>query len=366
MTDAVLIEPQSRVHSSPPSSTEVEVYNRFDAEAVRRWNLFLADKADGRTVHRAEWAEIFRQGLGHQPKFLEATENGRIVGVMPLVFMKSLLFGRFLVSSPYVNVGGPVAIDETAAHALIARAVALADEFDVKHLELRNTREFEHPALAKRQTEKKLMVKPLPSTTGELLRSYKSEFRSKVLRGERNGVAFAFGRENLLDDFYDVFAVNMRDLGTPVFGKALFQAILERLGDDAELCVGRLGGKAVSAALIWHGPEGTEVPSSSTLREVNRTGANMSLFGKLLQRAVERGSKVFDFGRSSEGSGTYTFKRNWGAEPKPSVWQYYVRKGDVTDVRPENPRYRRKIELWKKLPVWITRLVGPTVVRGIP
>lgn len=365
MPDHALLEPSSRgVGIVAP--IEVAVRESFDAATAARWNGFLKGFPNARVVHRAEWAAIFRDGLGHQPKFLEASEGGRIVGVMPLVFMQSLLFGRFLVSSPYVNVGGPVAENDRIEHTLISKAVELADELDVDRLELRNEKEIDHPALTVRRTDKKIMLRPLPATTEVLLKSYGSLFRSKVLRGERNGVEFSFGGLELLDDFYDVFAVNMRDLGTPVFGKSLFRSILKELHSDAELCIGRLEGKAVSGGLIWHGSEGTEVPSSSTLRTVSRTGANMSLFGQLLKRAVERGSRRLDFGRSSEGTGTYEFKTNWGAVPHPSVWQSYVRRGEVGDMRPDHPRFRRKIEMWKKLPVWLSRLCGPSIVRGIP
>jgi serine/alanine adding enzyme len=365
MPEHALLEPASLgVGVIPP--TEVTVRESFDAATAARWNGFLTERPGARVVHRAEWAAIFRDGLGHQPKFLEATENGRIVGVMPLVFMKSLLFGRFLVSSPYVNVGGPVAENERIEGLLISKAVELADELDVDRLELRNEKEIDHPFLTVKRTDKKIMLRPLPETTEELLKGYGSLFRSKVLRGERNGVEFSFGGVELLDDFYDVFAVNMRDLGTPVFGKSLFRSILTELNGDAELCIGRLKGEAVSGGLIWHGSEGTEVPSSSTLRSVSKSGANMSLFGQLLKRAVERGSRRFDFGRSSEGSGTYEFKTNWGAAPSPSVWQSYVRRGEVGDLRPEHPRFQRKIEMWKKLPVWLSRLCGPSIVRGIP
>jgi serine/alanine adding enzyme len=356
----------SIVETSSTSRVRIRVHERLDQTALQRWNDFAAANPDGRFVHRGEWAHVYCEGLRHRPFYLEAQRENQTVGVLPLVLVESLLFGRFLVSSPFVNVGGPLAIDEDATQQLLSKAAELADEQDVKFLELRNTREIEHPRLTAARVDKKIMVRELPPTAEALLKSYKSEFRSKVLRGERNGVVFTFGGVDLLDDFHRVFSVCMRDLGTPVFSKELFRQILTAFPSAAEICLGRLNGEPVSTALIWHGKGTTEVPSSCTIRSFNQTGANMSMYGRLLARAIERGSKQFDFGRSSEGSGTYTFKSNWGAIPTPSVWQYYVRRGSMGDMRPENASFRWKIELWKRMPLWFTRLVGPSIVRGIP
>ncbi|MFM7926730.1 MAG: GNAT family N-acetyltransferase, partial [Pirellula sp.] len=110
----------------------------------------------------------------------------------------------------------------------------------------------------------------------------------------------------------------------------------------------------------------TEIPSASSLRRWNSAGVNMWMYWKLLERAIEKGSREFDFGRSTHGSGTYKFKEQWGAKPHPAIWQYYVRKGDPSDMRPDSPTKVRFVNLWKKLPLWLTRLVGPSIVRGIP
>ena len=115
-----------------------------------------------------------------------------------------------------------------------------------------------------------------------------------------------------------------------------------------------------------HTPSVTQVPSASCLRRYNKTNANMFMYHQLLLRAIERGRRVFDFGRSSQSSGTYRFKKQWGAHPVPTMWQYHVRRGDIDTVRPENPRYRRRIAIWQRMPVWATRLIGPTIVKWIP
>jgi FemAB-related protein (PEP-CTERM system-associated) len=212
------------------------------------------------------------------------------------------------------------------------------------------------------------MRRSLPPTAGELWDDLDPKVRNQVRKADKAGLTVHWGGPDLLDPFYEVFSHNMRDLGTPVFGLSLFRAILKRFGDRAEICVVRLAdaGTPIAAALLLHGRGVTEVPSASSLRAYNATCANMLMYWKLLERAVERGQGIFDFGRSSPEASTFRFKKQWGAEPHPACWQYYLRSGDLSAMRPENPRYQRKIEAWKRLPLWLTRLIGPLIVRGIP
>src|SRR5207248_1050381 len=152
--------------------------------------------------------------------------------------------------------------------------------------------------------------------------------RNQVRKGQKNGLSAQWGGEELLPEFYDVFSHNMRDLGTPVYGRELFRSVLRQFAGRAELCVVRAG-RAAAAGLLLHGHGVAEVPSASSLKEFKQTNANMLLYWNLLQRAVERGQGVFDFGRSTPEGGTFHFKKQWGALPEPSEWQYYCRSGNV-------------------------------------
>jgi FemAB-related protein (PEP-CTERM system-associated) len=158
----------------------------------------------------------------------------------------------------------------------------------------------------------------------------------------------------------------MRDLGTPVYGRGLFAAVLDAFPGEAELCLVRDGDKPVAAALLLHGRGVTEVPTAGALREYNPACVNMLMYHRLLARSVGRGQRSFDFGRSTADSSTYRFKKQWGAVPHPAVWQYHVKDGAATDMRPDNPRFERAIRLWQRLPVGLTRVLGPVIVRGIP
>ena len=210
------------------------------------------------------------------------------------------------------------------------------------------------------------MILELPHDPEELWKALNAKVRNQIRKGTKHELSIQWGGQELVDDFYRVFAVNMRDLGTPVYSRKMFSLILNHFSDSAELAIVRYQGRSIASALLIHSRSLTQVPSASSLRQYNSTCANMWMYHQLLLRAIERGSREFDFGRSSEDSGTYRFKKQWGALPRPTVWQYYVRKGDVSALRFDNPRFQRKIEIWKKLPVWMTRVIGPNIVRGIP
>src|SRR5262249_53383948 len=156
---------------------------------------------------------------------------------------------------------------------------------------------------------------PLPATPGELWESLHSKVRNQVRKGQKSGLTVDWGQQDLLPEFYAVFARNMRDLGTPVFSRRLFESILQQFPERAELCIMRSAGRALAGALLLHGWGITEVPSASSLRKFNHSNANMLMYWHLLERAVKRNQAVFDFGRSSEESPTYRFKKQWGAMP---------------------------------------------------
>jgi len=312
------------------------------------------------------WLLALQSGLGHGPYCLEAREGETIRGLLPLAHVKSLLFGQFLVSLPYLNSGGVMSDDPPVARMLIDRAVQLADHLKVRYLELRHERPVDHPALNSQMTEKVHMRLPLPANAPELWNHLPSKVRNQVRKGQKVNLTIDWGGHDILLEFYDVFSENMRDLGTPVYGSAFFQSILDQFPDRAEFAVVRHGQVAVAVALLLHGWGISEVPSAGLLRHYRASNANMLLYWNLLERTINRGNQIFDFGRSTKDSSTYRFKKQWGARPEPAVWQYYLRRGSASDLRPDNPKYRSLIRLWQHLPLRMTRLIGPWIVRGIP
>ncbi len=352
-------------------STNVESSNtaavRCDQTAPPGWNRYLQKWGYDGFHLRSEWATVFSQGLRHRPWFLSATQDGNLVGVLPLMYINGPLFGRFLVSQPYLNTGGVLADSELIESLLIDQAVNLAKSLDVRHLELRHEKALTHPALNAVSTEKVHLRMALPETESELWDSLKSKVRSQIRKPLNDpDLQTNFGQVEKLDEFYRIFCHKMRDLGTPPFARSLFRTILTEFQNEAEICTVSCRGQAVASALLLHAPEVTLIPSASALRGFNHTNCNMLMYWHVLRRSIERGQRGFDFGRSSRESGTWRFKRQWGAEEFPAVWQYASRHGSISDTRPSSGRYDRMIQIWQHLPVWLTRLIGPPIVRGIP
>jgi len=321
--------------------------------------------------HDPAWLDILRQTLKHKTSILLDWRGQRLAGALPLALTRSPLFGRHLVSLPYVNRAGLLTADVETGHALVEYAGRLAEQYDARYLELRHHGDvFDAEPFTHCRNEKCRMVLDLPATQAELRSGLKAKVRNQVRKGEQAELSISFGREALSAGFYSVFATNMRDLGTPVYPRKLFLAMLEYLGERCEIALVTTEGIPIAGAILVHDRVGdqaiTQVPSASCLRQFNRLNANMWMYDQLLKRAVTRGSTQFDFGRSSEGSGTYRFKKQWGAKPQPTPWQVVLRRGSLTDARPDDPRNRKRIEQWQKLPVWVTKAIGPTIVRGIP
>jgi FemAB-related protein (PEP-CTERM system-associated) len=355
--------------SLAPAAAELRVRTLTGADLAARlpgWEPFALAGARVPLSRHPGWLGVLGEGLGHSAYGLEAVRDGKLVGTLGLAYVRSLLFGRFLVSLPYLNYGGVTAEDDTTAAALVGQAARLADELDVRYLELRHEWALDHADLAHRRTDKVHMRLDLPATAGVLWDQLDSKVRNQVRKGQKGGFTVHWGGAELLGEFHAVFSRNMRDLGTPAFGRRLFAAVLRRFPDRSELCVVRDGARPVAAALLLHGRGVTEVPSASSLREYNPACVNMLMYWHLLERAVGRGQEVFDFGRSSEGGPTHRFKKQWGAAACPAEWQYYLRRGSVGDMRPDSPRYRRLVGVWRRLPVWLTRRLGARIVCGIP
>jgi serine/alanine adding enzyme len=367
MTTAHLMDSQPPSPAARTEDVEIIVVGGSDVAARQAaWSRFSSGLPPGPLGADPRWLAILRDGLGHRPYCLEVRVAAELQAILPLAYVASPLFGRFLVSLPFVSTCGVLTADESFVTPLLNRAVELADELRVKHLELRLERPLVHPDFQPSTANKILMRRALPATAEILWKEIDSKVRNQIRKGEKQGFDVQWGEEERLESFYRVFSRNMRDLGTPVFPRRFFASILRHFGADAEFCVVSLKEQPVAAALLLHGRGTTKVPCASALREFSATNSNMFMYWQLLKRAVERGQTTFDFGRSTIGSGTERFKAQWDAAATPAHWVSYVRGGQRADLRKESKTFALLSRAWKMLPLPVAEFLGPRIVRGIP
>jgi serine/alanine adding enzyme len=328
------------------------------------WDHYVEQHPAASGYHLWNWRRVFEGVFGHEAIYLAAIRNGAIAGILPLVMFRSVVFGRFLVSLPFVNYGGVVADDDLTAQALVAYAGTIAREARASHVELRHV-ERRFPQLAPKQ-HKVAMVLPLPPTAHALWTALDRKVRNQVRKAEKSGLVAEVGGAALLGDFYTVFARNMRDLGTPVYSRRLFETVCALFPDRTAVVVVRHEGRPVAAGLAWRWRDRIEVPWASSLREFNAMAPNNLLYWSILQQAIAGGAASLDFGRSTPNEGTYHFKKQWGAEPVPLCWEYDVVAGALPDQSPKNPKFGLAIKAWRLLPVPVAGVLGPRIVRSIP
>lgn len=337
----------------------------LEARDSRAWDAFVEQHPQSTFCHKWAYRQVVTRTFGHQPHYLTALHNGQISGILPLFAIRSRLFGRMLVSLPFVDYGGICADGEPAEHELWDHAVGLARREGLDSIELRHSYSG-GPGLSV-GTHKVSLVLPLPVRADSVWTGLKGKVRNQIRKAIRSGLVAEVGGRELLTDFYSVFSQNMRDLGTPVYPRAFFENFLPSFRDGSEVIVVRLGRRPVGACIAVYFKNTIEVPWASSLREFCFLCPNNLLYWEAIRRGCERGCEEFHFGRSSRGSGSYRFKKQWGAGERNLYYSIWSADGSkLPDLDPKSLRYRPAIALWQRLPLSVANAVGPRIVRGIP
>lgn len=337
---------------------------RFDDRA--RWNGFAERHPHASVYHRWEWGELFRDVYGTRWCPLIAMRGARVSGVLPLVRLSSIPFGTALVSLPYFGHGGAIADDDETYRALFHAARALLPEVGAARAELRHAHPVPADGLAARG-DKVLMQLSLPDDPEALLKALGPKVRADIRRPEKEGLTAHVGGAELIPEYHAAYSSVMRDLGSPGHSARLFAGALARMPDRCWVAVVRYQGRAVGGGFLAGMGDTLEIPCAGSLHAFTRLRGNMLLYWTILSEAIRRGYKTFSFGRSSLDSGTYSFKKGWGAEPVPLAYHYLLAEGQVLpELRPDNPKFAKVIAAWQRLPVPVATLAGPQVVRWIP
>jgi len=332
-------------------------------EDILRWNEFVDRSPDATFFHLAEWKSVIECAFGHETHFLYAERNGRIEGILPLAQVKSRLFGHSLVSTPFCVYGGPVAQNQDALDELRQAACSLAQKLQVDTLELRNTR----PANSDWPTKDLYVTfrKQIDSDNDLNMKAIPRKQRAMVRKGIAAGMVSE--ADSCWRRLYKVYAESLRNLGTPVFSARYFEILQQAFDDRCRIMMVTFEGLDVAGVMSFYFRDQV-LPyyGGSTSNSRNIQGVNDFMYWELMRRSAEDGCRLFDFGRSKKGTGSFNFKKNWGFTPEPLYYEYYLVKSDVIpEVNPMNPRYRFLINSWKKLPVPVTNTLGPFLARNL-
>ena len=348
-----------------PVSIDPSVIASLSTDAAA-WDAYVAAHPDATPFHSRAWCEAITRATGHKCHLLAARDGGgNVAGLLPLHHVRSPLFGQALVGSGFAVDGGLLADSDVAAAALAEAAVDLAKSLSVPSVELRGG-----PLPAGWRVEEGVyagFARDLAADDDAELLAIPRKQRAEVRKALDGGLTVTTGRGAAeRRDHYRIYATSVRNLGTPVFPKKLFDAVLDAFGDDADILTVREDGDAVASvlSLYWRG---TVMPYwGGGLAKARGLRANELMYFTLMRHARAKGCTHFDFGRSKVGTGPYSYKKNWGFEPQPRVYARWLAPGETArDTNPNSAKYRLQVDLWKKLPLWAANRIGPLIARGL-
>ena len=337
-----------------------------NSEDINNISTFIAQAKNSTIYHDFLWMDVIKETFGHKYYYLicEDAEN-KIRGVLPLVHLNSLLFGNFMVSLPYFNYGGVCAENRDTRDMLVNAGIDIAERVGAKHIEFRQQELLENGMPVK--TKKVSMRLSLSQDPIELMNSFPSKLRSQIRGAVKKELSAKIGKHDELNNFYKIFSINMKELGTPVYPKNFFKNILDKFHKNTWITTIYSKNIPLASGFLISYKNMVEIPWASSIKEFNRLSPNMLLYWTCLQFSCENGYSVFDFGRSTMGESTYKFKQQWGAKPVQLNWHYWIRDNKpIPEISPANSKYQLAIKVWKKLPLPVTRVLGPQIVKNLP
>ena len=328
------------------------------------WNAYVDGNARARLYHRFDWRRVNEASFGHRAAYLAAMDEGRIVGIFPIVRVKSQLFGNIACSLPFVNYGGPCGDSDAIEQALVSAARPITDGWGVDYLEIRTRRQLDGLPTSEHKVSMTLDLNPDPEV---LFKKFTSAHRQDIRGGYKKGLTVKIGGRELLGDFYAVLSESWRDMGTPIYSRRYLDMVAATFPEYTRLCVVYAGEEPAAASLDMLAGDTAEGLWLGSRGKFRRQYAGYVLYWELIKNACERGLTRFHLGRSTVQSGGEVFKKKWNAYAVPLYWQYVLRtRRDIPQLNVMNPKYKLAIKAWQKLPVPVTQFIGPMIARSIP
>ncbi|MBD3745691.1 MAG: FemAB family PEP-CTERM system-associated protein [Sphingopyxis terrae] len=332
------------------------------------WDAYVAAHPDATPFHTRAWCEAITKATGHRCHLVTARDaHGALTGLVPLHHVRSPLFGQALVGSGFAVDGGLLADDAAVADTLATGAADLACALGVPSVELRGGPLPEGEGWRREDDVYAGFTRDLAADDEAELLAVPRKQRAEVRKALAGDLSVSTGRDATeRRDHYRIYATSVRNLGTPVFPKALFDAVLDAFGEHADILTVRADGRPVASvlSLYWRG---TVMPYwGGGTAEARGLRANELMYFALMGHARARGCTRFDFGRSKLGTGPFAYKKNWGFEPRPLTYARWLAPGEAPrDTNPNSAKYRLQVDLWKKLPLWAANRIGPMIARGL-
>ncbi|BCX89811.1 hypothetical protein MIN45_P2184 [Methylomarinovum tepidoasis] len=327
-----------------------------------RWDAYVENHPEGTFFHLSGWQAVLEDSLGHHTHYRYVEDGGKIAGVLPLGHIASRLFANALISTPFCVYGGVLADDDSIGERLETEALQQAQALGVDYLEWRLRR----PSGKVRPTKDLYVTfrKALDSDPEANLKAVPRKQRAMIRKGIKAGLTSVI--DDGIDRLYEVYAESVRNLGTPVFPKRYFQALKETFGDRCEILIVEHQGRPVAGVMSFYFRDEVLPYYGGGTADARHLYANDFMYWEVMRRAVGRGIRMFDYGRSKKGTGSYRFKKHWGFEPEPLYYEFdLVRAREMPDINPLNPKYRLFIRAWRRLPLPLSKLIGPWLARDL-
>jgi len=370
---------------------------RYAGDSDRKlWDGYVQNHPAASLYHLFGWRDVIQKSYGHQTYYVMAIRShvhgaaeqgvkpgswsGNVVGILPLAHLKHRIFGNCLVSLPFLDSGGILADDREAEESIFSEAIRLGRELGVSTIELRQEQSLATcngsaaswiedtcgPLNVAARSDKVRMLLKLPESSDALLKSFPSKLRNQVRKPLKEGFVTSLGSLELLENFYKVFVVNMRDLGSPAHSREFMRSVLTAFGEHARIVLVSRSKEPMAAALVVGVGNVLRNPWAASIRKYASLGPNMLLYLRMLEYACESGYRAFDFGRATKGEGTYRFKEQWGAVPVPLYWYLISLNGKPIDPKKSGAeRFRWAAYCWRQLPLEVTKILGPRIRKHI-
>ncbi len=336
---------------------------QLNIKTTQNWDNYVLSHPSGTIFHLTAWKNVIEKTFNHKSTYLTVENQDKLCGIFPMFEIKSLLFGHFFISIPFAEIGGPLTDSPDIEQSLIKKASKITQSHNAQYLEIRNRNKI--PGLKTKSLYYNFRKEIFPDHD-ENLKAIPRKSRAMVRNAIKKNLVSETGH-HLLPEFYKILALNYHRLGTPIFPKKFFKNFLSEYKKNADILLIKTEKNELAAAVLFFIFKDQMIPyyagSDFTFRQL---GPNDFLYWELMKLAVEKKCTIFDFGRSKEGTGSFSFKKHWGFKPQPLAYQYHLAKArDIPNLSPANPKYKKKIQMWQKMPHTLTKLLGPLISKNL-